>query len=75
MAKRRCVWTLTLSNGEEIDFTRRELLRLFATGGIEQIAQEKGINLSPDEVSNIKNKVEIFGKTIKGVRDNISLNN
>jgi putative ubiquitin-RnfH superfamily antitoxin RatB of RatAB toxin-antitoxin module len=65
MAKRRCVWTLTLSNGEEIDFTRRELLRLFATGGIEQIAQEKGINLSPDEVSNIKNKVEILNQKLK----------
>jgi putative ubiquitin-RnfH superfamily antitoxin RatB of RatAB toxin-antitoxin module len=40
-------------------------LRLFATGGIEQIAQEKGINLSPDEVSNIKNKVEILNQKLK----------
>lgn len=65
MAKRRCVWTLTLSNGEEIDFTRRELLRLFVTGGIEQIAQEKGISLSPDEVSNIKNKIDVLNQRLK----------
>lgn len=65
MAKRRCIWTLTLSNGEEIDFTRRELLRLFATGGIEQIAQEKGINLSPDQVSSIKNKVDLLNQKLK----------
>jgi hypothetical protein len=57
---RKCIWTLTLSNGQEIDFTRRELLRLFATGGIQEIAQQKGIDLSTDQVSDIKNKIDLL---------------
>lgn len=61
---RKCIWTLTLSNGQEIDFTRRELLRLFATGGIQEIAQEKGINLSTDQVSDIKNKIDLLNKKL-----------
>jgi len=68
MAKRRCVFSIKLSTGKQVDFTKKQLMTLMASDQafvLRDIAKENDIKLTPSEGAEIRQILAGQAKKLK----------